>query len=63
MQMAISLQMAALYHRACEGGDAIGCTNLGDMYAIGIGVRQESAQAAPGSAELVREGILLHALA
>jgi hypothetical protein len=39
-------QAAPLYDRACDGGDAAGCGNLGLLYANGMGVAQNYAQAA-----------------
>ena len=35
----------ALWRKACDGGDARGCTNLGFMYEKGQGVTQDDAQA------------------
>ena len=32
-----------LYRRACDGGDATGCFNLGRMYYRGIGIAQDRA--------------------
>ena len=31
---------AQLYQKACDGGNAMGCSNLGGLYADGQGVRQ-----------------------
>jgi TPR repeat protein len=35
----------ALYSKACDGGSADGCSNLGDMYLNGNGVAEDSSQA------------------
>lgn len=32
---------AILFQKACDGGEALGCYNLGLMYANGQGVRQD----------------------
>ena len=37
---------AALFRKACEGGDANGCSNLGVVYAEGTGVPPDDIQAA-----------------
>ena len=37
---------AQLYQKACDGGDAMGCTKLGYLYADGKGVRQDYQKAA-----------------
>ena len=37
---------AELYQKACDGGDAGGCLNLGVLYKIGQGVRQNYQKAA-----------------
>ena len=39
-------QAARLWAKACAGGDAIGCYNLGQMYRQAIGVEQDEARAA-----------------
>ena len=38
-------QAAELYHRACEGGDAQACNNLGASYADGAGVVKDLSRA------------------
>ena len=35
----------ALYNKACDGGSALGCGNLGVMYSLGKGVKQDVAKA------------------
>jgi TPR repeat protein len=35
----------AIYRRACDGGDMLGCRGLGILYAVGQGVQQDFAQA------------------
>ena len=37
---------AELYQKACDGGDAGGCLNLGVLYKIGQGVKQDYQKAA-----------------
>jgi len=37
---------ASLYQKACNGGNAVGCSNLGNMYHDGEGVRQDYKKAA-----------------
>lgn len=38
-------QAVSLYQRACEGGDMLGCENLGVMYQNGGGVPQDEVRA------------------
>ena len=35
-----------LYKKACDGGNMLGCTNLGSMYANGDGVEEDFSKAA-----------------
>ncbi|MFL5351635.1 tetratricopeptide repeat protein [Archangium sp.] len=37
---------ASLYEKACQGGDAQGCNNLGVMYKQGTGVKKDKRRAA-----------------
>jgi hypothetical protein len=37
---------AGLYQRACEGGELIGCTNVGLLYVTGVGLAPDTARAA-----------------
>jgi len=37
---------ASLFKKACDGGDALGCSNLGVMYETGLGVNQSYTKAA-----------------
>ena len=37
---------ASLYKKACDGGCALGCSNLGALYDNGLGVNQSYAKAA-----------------
>src|SRR4051812_12546213 len=39
-------QTAALYQKACDGGQMLGCNNLGVFYEHGTGVGQDAAKAA-----------------
>jgi TPR repeat protein len=35
-------QAAALYRQGCDGGNALGCTNLGFLYVTGTGVQADA---------------------
>ena len=37
---------AELFKKACDGGNMLGCTNLGSMYANGDGVEEDFSKAA-----------------
>ena len=39
------MRARTLYQRACDGGAARGCTNLGVLYERGLGVTRDVAQA------------------
>jgi hypothetical protein len=39
------VEAARLYERACQGGELVGCTNLGLLYEAGEGVPQDQARA------------------
>lgn len=43
--MVIFSKAAILFQKACDGGNALGCNNLGFMYANGQGVKQDYARA------------------
>jgi len=36
---------ATLYQKACDGGNADGCSSLGNLYRLGNGVTQDAAKA------------------
>jgi hypothetical protein len=42
----------SLYDRACQGGNAQGCSNLGNLLVQGLGVTQDTAR----GIELLRKG-------
>jgi TPR repeat protein len=38
-------QAATLYSKACNEGDAEGCSDIGNLYRFGVGVAKDSAKA------------------
>jgi TPR repeat protein len=40
-----AVRAVAMFQRACEGGDALGCSSLGYMYQVGEGVTLDEARA------------------
>jgi hypothetical protein len=51
-----SVQAAALYRKACDGGSTLGCRNLAIMYSAGNGVSQSYAEAATLYRKACNEG-------
>lgn len=51
-----SVQAAALYRKACDGGSAFGCRNLALKYSVGNGVSQSYSQAATLYRKACKEG-------